>query len=89
MQQGTLSRTALAYNGQHFTSLNPERQVVKEHQIRIARAIDLAETLNAENLVYLNWMHLNLSLVQIHSSQELTFCWPQKLLAPEAACAFN
>jgi hypothetical protein len=39
--------------------------------------------------VYLNWMHLNLSLVQIHSSQELTFCWPQKLLAPEAACAFN
>src|ERR1019366_732700 len=64
VQQGTLPRATLAHNRQHLTGFHPERQVVKEHKVRAARAIDLAETLNSENLVLLHWMHLTFSLVQ-------------------------
>ena len=36
VQQGTLSRTRLANDGQHLAGPHLERQILKEHELRIA-----------------------------------------------------
>ncbi len=48
VQEGTLSRTRFAHDGDHFSLGYVERQIFKEHQIRFAGAKNLLQTLNPQ-----------------------------------------
>jgi hypothetical protein len=68
VEQRRLTRATLAHNRQHLTFAYPERQIVKEHKVRGSRTIDLAESLDPEDLFLLHWMHSAFSLVQIRAT---------------------
>ena len=54
VQQGTLSSPRLADDREHLAFGHMERQVFKEHQVQFARAKDLFQTLNTQNLFLSN-----------------------------------